>query len=302
MRSRGLLAVAVAVTGVVVGGIGVGAATTPTEPASTAAESEPAEGDVSIVVIGDSIPFNASQDCSGCTSFADSYGDAIAAGTGETVVVENRSRHDGARTADVEQELASGALADVLDGADVVIISVGYNDQPPYDGERPCAAASLTTDAELFAAVIATTRECVDEVTGNVRESVASILSLVRSIAPDAAIGVLTSYDSWAGWPALEAAGPETAEAVGGVIAYGLEQWRAALCAEAEVAGAVCVDLYEGFNGPAGDQVAGALLAPDYTHPSQLGNDLIRDLLLASELYTVDGDGAASSTTADTEG
>ena len=66
----------------------------------------------------------------------------------------------------------------------------------------------------------------------------------------DAAIGVLTAYNSWTGWPALDAAGPETAEAVTDLIVYALDEWRSALCDEAAVVDAVCVDLLEPFNGP----------------------------------------------------
>ena len=46
----------------------------------------------------------------------------------------------------------------------------------------------------------------------------------------------------------------------------------------------VCVDVYEDFNGPDGTRPSGELLAPDYTHPSQEGNDRIRDLLLEARL------------------
>ena len=39
-------------------------------------------------------------------------------------------------------------------------------------------------------------------------------------------------------------------------------------------------DLFGAFNGPDGTTPSGSLLAPDYAHPSQEGNDRIRDLLL----------------------
>jgi hypothetical protein len=68
------------------------------------------------------------------------------------------------------------------------------------------------------------------------------------------------------------------------VVTLGLGLWRDALCAEvAEVEGE-CVDLYRAFNGADGRQPAGQLLADDYTHPSQAGNDRIRDLLLQADL------------------
>ena len=61
-----------------------------------------------------------------------------------------------------------------------------------------------------------------------------------------------------------------------------LEQWRDAACAETDAVDGTCVDLLAPFNGADGRSAAGDLLAADYTHPSQLGNDLIRDELLAA--------------------
>jgi lysophospholipase L1-like esterase len=242
-----------------------------------------------MVVIGDSIPFNSPNDCPGCTGFADSYGAAIEGATGQPVEVVNRSRHDSATTAMIDEQLASGELTSLLNGADIVIISTGFNDQSPYVETRPCAAESLATEEDLFAAVTATSDDCIDIVTQEVRQTAGHVLEMVRADAPDAAIGVLTSYDAWSGWPSLEAAEPATSDAVSDVIAHALDQWRTALCAEAEAVDAVCVDLYEGFNGADGQQVSAELLAADYTHPSQLGNDRIRDLLIASATTSAEG-------------
>jgi lysophospholipase L1-like esterase len=270
----------------------LGATLTASAQEETSGGAAPSTGSepVSIVVIGDSIPYNAYQDCPGCTSFAASYGDAIEAAAGRPVSVSNVSRHDGANTGDIDAQLGSGGLDTLLSTADVVIISVGFNDQPPYDvPSRPCSTSELVTNEQLFAAVIAITTACVDEVTAETRGTAASVLAQVRAKAPEAAIGVLTSYNAWTGWPDLEAAGSATAGAVTEVIVYGLEAWRSALCEEAAAVGATCIDLLEPFNGPAGRIPAGDLLAADYTHPSQLGNDLISDLLLESGLYPLPG-------------
>ena len=48
-----------------------------------------------LVAIGDSIPYNSPEDCPGCTGFVDSYADAVAAATGQTVDVTNLSEHTG---------------------------------------------------------------------------------------------------------------------------------------------------------------------------------------------------------------
>ena len=52
------------------------------------------------------------------------------------------------------------------------------------------------------------------------------------------------------------------------------------VCGPAEAEGFGCVDVYHLFNGPHATEPAGDLLARDYTHPSQQGNDKIAGLLL----------------------
>ncbi len=125
-----------------------------------AAQNEPANEksavapDMSVVVLGDSIPYNSPEDCSGCVGFADSYGEALGEELGEPVGVKNLSRHDGARTRDIVDQLTSGELTEPLASADVVILSVGLNDQPPYVyRDQPCHADEPATDAEAIDAV-----------------------------------------------------------------------------------------------------------------------------------------------------
>ena len=185
------------------------------------------------------------------------------------------------QTADIMEEVESGSLDDALDDADVVIVSAGFNDQPPYGDEgEACSASQLDTDADVFAAVIATTTECIATQTASTGDELAALLKAVRERAPEASMLVLTAYNAWTGWPALDAAGPDVATAVSGTIAAGLSAWRTEVCSAADAVEARCVDLLEPFNGPEGLIAAGDLLADDYTHPSQAGNDLIRDLLL----------------------
>ena len=69
-------------------------------------------------------------------------------------------------------------------------------------------------------------------------------------------------------------------------VRYWMYEWRDALCDEAEAVGAVCVDVYTAFNGPDGDQPPGDFVAADYTHPSQVGNDGISDLLIEANLIS----------------
>ena len=60
-----------------------------------------------------------------------------------------------------------------------------------------------------------------------------------------------------------------------------LDAWDTMLCSAATANGFGCADIYHAFNGPAGTKAAAGLLGPDYTHPSQRGNDTIASVLEA---------------------
>ncbi|MCW2760769.1 MAG: hydrolase family protein [Marmoricola sp.] len=237
-----------------------------------------------VVVIGDSIPYNASADCPGCTAFADSYGTALERKLRRQVNVENLSRHDGAKTQDIEEQLGSGDLKEPLSHADVVIVSVGFNDQPPYfEPEQPCAATT-DTEEQAIRAVQVTSRSCVDEATMALRALLVSVLTQVRDQASNAAMATLVPYNSWTGWSALDELPKRQRNRIDATVTYGLDQWRTVLCAESRTVNATCIDTYRRFNGSKGRNAADKLLADDHTHPSQQGNDVIRDLLLEAKL------------------
>ena len=249
------------------------------------ATTTPAASDVlDVVALGDSIPFNSPQDCPGCTGFVDSFADALAATRGQPVEVTNRSRDDDAQSSDIREQVRSGYVDNVIGGADVVIVSAGLYDQPPYADEgEACSAAELDNEADAVAALLATTPDCIATRTATAAKQLEGALEGVRERVPDATILVLTPYNSWTGKPALDAEGPDAAAAVTSTVVAALEEWRAAACEAAATVDGECVDLLTAFNGPDGTTPAGDLLAADYTHPSQAGNDLIRDLLLAAE-------------------
>lgn len=234
----------------------------------------------SILAIGDSIPFNSPDDCPGCTGFLASYAAALSEESGDTWLPNNQSRHDGAGTADIVDQLESGDLDDDVASASIVIVSIGLNDQPPYvDAGAPCSAI-VNTNQDAVDAVLATTPECLDEQTAVLQDRLATILSSIRSLAPDAEILAIAGYNTWTGGETLLAADEATSAAVTDVIVGALERWRDAVCEEATAVRGDCIDLLAAFNGDDGRIPSDGLLAPDYAHPSQEGNDLIRDLLL----------------------
>jgi lysophospholipase L1-like esterase len=210
-----------------------------------------------------------------------SYTGALSEREGEPYAAVNRSRIDGAQTVDVLEEVQSGSLDAVLSEAEVIIVSVGANDLPPYrEGDCSDAAIDLHDVESAAVALAATTEECIATHTAAAGANLASLLESVREVAPDASILALTAYNAWTGWPLLDALGPAVAGPVSQVVVASTDAWRAEVCEKAEDVGGECVDLLAAFNGADGLTPAGDLLAADYGHPSQEGHDLIRDLLL----------------------
>jgi lysophospholipase L1-like esterase len=255
-----------------------------TAHAVTTGATEPPAGFV-LLAIGDSIPYNSPDDCPGCIGFVDSYGAALEAELGEPVTVLNRSRHDGARTGHIQEQLQSDdALLGELAGADVVLVSVGFNDGPPFVEPHDGCPAPLGDTAgvpDYAEAGAATTPECIDMVLQVVRAQAAGVFGSIRDVAPEAVVAALTPYDAWRGWPELDEVDPS---GLYDAVTYFLQTWRPALCEEAAANSAVCVDVYTAFNGPHGTEPPRAYLAPDHAHPSQTGNDRIRDLLVEANL------------------
>lgn len=276
--------VAVALTACGTGGV------TETAPdASAGATGAPSESvtpsaaaDMLLVVLGDSIPYNSPDDCPGCTGFADAYATAIGEAEGITVEVQNLSRHDGAGITDILEQVEGGDADEALTAADAVILSAGFNDQPPYWRSGAPCAGDVNSDDQAIDLLIATTPTCIADATGAASEDYARLLAALRERAPEAELTTLTAYNAWTGWAAFDARTPEDAAAAEDVVVSALEQWRDAACTRTAAVDGTCVDLLEPFNGADGRTAAGELLARDYTHPSQLGNDLIRDELLAA--------------------
>ncbi len=268
-RVYAVLMAAVLATGLAVGGCAGG---------GRSGERDGAAERPVVVALGDSIAANETWDCPGCLGFVDSYAEAVGA------QAVNLAR-GGALTRWVAEQVTSGEVADELEDADVVLVSWGGNDLPPYrQGYQPCHVDMQRSFLEAAEDVAATTTECVDEVVDLLRGVVTEALLDLREQAPEAEIAVLPPYDFWLGRPQLDAVPTRTRAAALRLVRYAVSSWRDTLCAVAAEVDATCIDLYEAFNGPDGDRPAGDLLGSDHTHPSQAGNDLVRDLLVEANL------------------
>ena len=210
----------------------------------------------SLAVVGDSIPFNNPKDCPGCTGVAARYAAAIEGATGREVMLTNLSEYTGLRVEGLLAELRSDtARRRAIAGADVVLITIAHNNVvcPDWDLDRATCATLAEqyrgTYAQVFAAVVA--------------------LRAGRATA----FRTINRYNDVTG------PGTTDGEAAGSKLI--LDAWNEMVCGEATAHGFLCADLYHAFNGPDGLTPSGDLLAKDYTHPSDLGNERITDVLAA---------------------
>src|SRR3954451_6239699 len=63
-----------------------------TSPAASSGSDDPG---LTLVALGDSIPYNSPDDCLNCTGYVEQYGDTIAAATGDPVQLVDHAQHDG---------------------------------------------------------------------------------------------------------------------------------------------------------------------------------------------------------------
>lgn len=227
-----------------------------------------------LVVVGDSIPYNSSADCPGCTSFADRYAEAISTATGQAVIVRNLSQHNGLQIDGLLGEVRTDTLRrEALANADIIIVGIAHNDAAMNSNDDPCDgpnddnppdwskydAACAAAAAELF------------------RPKFASVYSEIVALRQGKPTLFLTinRYNDWIGWPGYDLP-PEGIEATRLVI----DAWNKMICEAAEANGFLCADIYHVFNGPDGLTPSGDLLANDYTHPSDKGNEIIAHILI----------------------
>lgn len=242
----------------------------------TTASSAPASvsSPLPLVVIGDSIPYNSQQDCPSCRGFVSQYADALAKATGREVTSKNRSTHTGATLPDLMEDLPG--LQDEITSADAIVVGIAHNSFP-LNEETPCGSpvdrlsgvikdwsrvnqACATASAQTY-------RPMYDELFSTVAGWRTGKPTILRTI---------NRYNDWIGSGQLTLTPEEAAKTV---VLH--DAWNTMLCESAEASGFTCIDVYHAFNGPDGSKPSGDLLAADYTHPSQLGNNEIAKLLTA---------------------
>lgn len=281
---RQLLTIIAAVTLAACGGGATTQAPAPTAPAPTApgptapAATAPgpiytrpgptARPDYVLVAVGDSIPFNSTEDCPGCAGFVTQYGAALATESGRTVGASNLSQHSGLTVPELLRELGDDkSRIAALTDADAIIVGIAHNDVPMNLSDDACDGEngdspdwSKYTDKCIAAEVKRFTP---------IYESVYSKIAALRAGKPTI-LRTINRYNDWNGWPGheLSAAGLDATRRV-------IAAWNKMICGAAEKSGFVCADISAAFNGEDGTKPSGDLLGSDYTHPSQKGNDVI---------------------------
>lgn len=232
-------------------------------------ESEP----WTLVVVGDSIPFNSKDDCFfNCISFADRYATALSEATGHSVKVQNLSQHNGLQIDGLLEELTTDTKRrDALASADIIIVGIAHNDAAMNSNDDPCDGPN--SDNPDWSKYTAT---CASEAAEMFRpkfESVFAQIVAMRAGKPTI-FRTINRYNDWIGWPGHDLP-PEAVSATRIVI----DAWSAMICEAAQANGFLCADIYHAFNGPDGLTPSADLLAADYTHPSDKGNEVIARVL-----------------------
>ena len=235
--------------------------------ASTPSASATEPG-LSYVALGDSLLYALSTDCDGCTSAVVVYGAAIAADLKVPVVVHNLTMHNGLNSSGLLGYLENGASIGLVSedaftavsGADIITVSIGFNDISFDDRARADA-------------LVAAFESNLDGIVSRIEALRAGKPTLVRLI------GIYNN--GIAATPAADPDGPDTGIDVWKPI---IEAQNKVVCRVAKKHDVGCVDLYVAFNGKDGtaSPAARGLLAADGTHPSQKGQDAIAAALIAA--------------------
>ena len=149
--------------------------------------------------LADSIPFNSSEDCPGCTGFVDRYADDLGTATGKTVGVRNLSQHNGLQVQGLLDELGDGSeRAQALADADAIIVGIAHNDVPMNVDDDACDGAGGDNPdwSKYTAACIAAE---VKRYTPKY-EAVFKRIAALRAGKPTV-LRAINRYNDWNGWP-----------------------------------------------------------------------------------------------------
>jgi lysophospholipase L1-like esterase len=245
-----------------------GSADAPHPPGSASARSRA----LSLVAIGDSIPYNSPDDCRGCTGFVDRYAKAAEKAIGTPVSVTNLSQHNSLTLPELLAQL--GQFRAQLASADIIVVGIAHNSNE-LNADRPCGAPVDANELPYWPKL---TRQCAMASVHKYRPQYDQLYEHIarwRQGKPTI-LRTIDRYNDFTGGPGLRLTHSDNLK-----IKLMLDTWNTMLCASAHTYGFVCADVYHAFNGPTGISPSGDLVGADYTHPSNKGNAVIADVLIS---------------------
>lgn len=247
-----------------------------------------------LLILGDSIAIP-SMGCGSCTGFDETYRAFIERTTGHVVVLDNQARAN-AQFSDLQGLLDhAGAIQQLVAAADIVVVSIGYNNGPPWSPDVPCHPKEGKVDTDLFVALRDFTDECIKATNESFRDDFDVIYAQIETLAagrPQVRID-LGNFNNALGNPGGDGTLPPLWN---GADAPGLPQsdlpralanmvtaiagYNDVECETATAHGFVCAGLLQAFNGPDGKGSLAAYVNPaDYVHPNLAGQEVIAKLL-----------------------
>ena len=263
----------------------------PTSASPTASPSA-STSDLRVLVLGDSIAIP-EMGCGDCIGFDQQYASYLEEVTRRPVAVDNQARPE-AQIDDLQRVLDSepGVQGSVA-AADIIIVSIGFNNGPSWDPEDPCHAPVIDTAAEWIRQFLGLKDDCVAATLAQFETRLDALYGRVEALAAGRAqvritLGVYANLDGNPGDGTLsEITADEMARAIARYNAT-IDDWNRTDCAAATAHGFVCGDIHGAFNGPAGSATVVDLVNPkDYVHPNIAGQARIADLLKGIDVSSV---------------
>ena len=228
---------------------------------------------LSLVAIGDSIPYNSPYDCPNCTGFVNRYAEALAKATGKKVNTSNLSQHNSLTLEGLLAELDE--FKDELSDADAIIVGIAHNSNM-LNTDAPCGVW-FDKKTKKFDELRMITPECAKSWAEEYRPKYDELFATIASWREGrpTVLRTINKYSDWLGWENAHLTPDQEQRTV-----FAHDYWNQMICETAEAHDFGCADIYHEFNGKDGTKPSGDLLAHDYTHPSDAGNELIARVLI----------------------
>jgi lysophospholipase L1-like esterase len=249
---------------------------------------------LSILVLGDSIAVP-EVGCGACIGFDKQYAAYLETRTGRAIDLRNEAV-PGDRIESLKSLLDTNTTVQAeIAKADIVVVSIGYNNGPPWDPDDPCHVQEVATDADLIPAILAMRPECITDTIDKYRGELDAVYGRIEALAAGRSqvrvtFGVFDNIRDNPGRDGtLPQVSPEDMQPALELFESIFDRWNDMDCEVATAHGFVCADLRHAFNGPDGDRSVGPYTAPDWVHPNAAGQAVMAKLLERVDVSAVTG-------------